>query len=54
MDQMRNVGKSVQIESIGTTCLGIVLLQQQEYTLLLLISYPIYCDARNTLALKVV
>ena len=36
MDQMHNLGKSVQIESIGTTCLGIVLLQQQEYTLLLL------------------
>ena len=29
MDQLHNIQQSVQIESIGATCLGIVLLQQQ-------------------------
>ena len=30
MDQLHNMQQSVQIESIGAACLGIVLLKQQQ------------------------
>ena len=50
MDQLHDIQQSVQMESIGATCLGI----GYRIIHLFYFSHPIYCDSRPTLALPVV